>query len=178
MLRRMIPLLEGHTLCSRDVEKTGRCGACSQGKFSIQASKWRLPTELPQPLERLQGDLCGPITPPSAFFNYFFVLVDVSGHHADVSLFSTQNLVFPKLLAMLIKIRTHYSDSSMKTLRVDNATEFRSKTFEDYCTATDIALMYSVPYEYSQNGLAEANIKKLQMVAGLLLLHARLPATF
>ena len=60
---------------------------------------------------------------------------------------------------------------------MDNAAEFRSKTFEDFCTATGIHLMYSVPYEYSQNGLVEAYIKKLQMVARPLLLHAKLPAT-
>ena len=38
MLRRMIPLLEGHPLCARDTEHTGRCSACTQGKFSIRTS--------------------------------------------------------------------------------------------------------------------------------------------
>ena len=178
MLRRMISLLEGHTLCTRDVEKTGRCGAYSEGKFSIQASKWKLPTELLQPLERLQGDVYSPITSLYGPFNYFFVLIDASSHHADVSLFSTRNLVFPKLLAMLLKICTHYPNSSVKALQVDNVVEFRSKTFEDYCIATNIALTYSIPYEHSQNGLAEEYIKKLQMVAQLLLLHTHLLATF
>ena len=177
MLRRMIPLLEGHPFCARDAKHMGRCSTRAQGKFSIRASQWKLPSELPPPLERLQGDLCSPITPPSGPFQYFFVLVDASGKHAKVSLLSTRNLAFPRLLAMIIKIKALNPDVRIKTLRMDNATEFRSKTFEDFCTATGIHLTYSVPYEHSQNGLAEAYIKKLQMVARSLLLRAKLPAT-
>ena len=60
---------------------------------------------------------------------------------------------------------------------MDNAGEFKSKTFEDFCTATGIHLTYFVPYEHSQNGIVEAYIKKLQMVAWPLLLYAKLPAT-
>ena len=78
---------------------------------------------------------------------------------------------------MIIKIRVHNPDVHIKTLCMDNAAEFRSKTFEDFCTATDIHLTYSVPYKHSQNGLAEAYIKKVQMVARPLLLHAKLSAT-
>ena len=177
MLRRMIPILEGHPLCTRDAEHTCRCSACAQGKFSIKASQWKLPHELPPPLERLQGDICGPITPMSGPFQYFFVLVDASGKHVEVSLLSTRNLAFPKLLAMIIKIKAHHPEVRIKTLKMVNAGEFKSKTFKDFCTATSIHLTYSVPYEHSQNGLTEAYIKKLQMVARPLLLHAKLLAT-
>ena len=89
------------------------------------------------------------------------VLVDAVGIHFEVSLLSTRNIVFSKLLAMLIKFRTHYPDYPVKTLRMDNAGEFKSQHFEDYCMATGIELTYSVPYEHSQNGLAEAFIKKI-----------------
>lgn len=58
---------------------------------------------------------------------------------------------------------------------MDNALEFRSHAFEDYCTATGITLTYSAPYEHSQNGLAETFIKKLQLVSRPLPLHAKLP---
>ena len=59
---------------------------------------------------------------------------------------------------------------------MDNAKEFRSHDFEDYCTATGIALTYSVPYEHAQNGLAEAFIRKIQLIARPLLLHAKMPS--
>ena len=93
------------------------------------------------------------------------VLVDTSGIHFKVSLLSTRNIIFAKLLAMLIKFKAHYPEFPVKTLRMDNAGEFKSQHFEDYCMATGIELTYSVPYEYSQNGLAEAFIKKLQLIS-------------
>ena len=177
MFRRMLPSLDGHMVCPSDAGKLEGCAFCSQGKFIKQPSKWKLPSELPEPLERLQGDIRGPIVPPSGPFRYFLVLVDASGRHAKVSLFSTRNMAFPKLLAMILKIRTHYPDANIKTLRMDNAGEFKSQTFEDYCVASGIALTYAVPYEHSQNGLAEAYIKKIQLVVRFLLIYAKLQSS-
>ena len=52
---------------------------------------------------KLQGDVYGLINPPSGPFRYFMVLVDAFGTHFEVSFLSTRNMVFPKLLAMLLK---------------------------------------------------------------------------
>ena len=109
----------------------------------------------------LHGDIYGPITPALVPFKYFMVLVDTGGIHFEVSLLSSKNIVFAKGLAMLIKFITHHPDFLVKTLRMDNAKEFRSQYFEDYCLATRIDLTYSVSYEHSQNGLAEAFINKI-----------------
>lgn len=79
---------------------------------------------------------------------------------------------------MILKFRNHYPDHKIKSLRVDNAKEFASKTFEDFCSASAITLTYSVPYKHSQNGLAEAFIKKVQLVTRPLLIHARLPSHY
>ena len=141
-------------------------------------SRWKLPTELPPRLHHLHGDICRPIAPPSGPFWYFMVLVDEPGIHFEVSLLSTRNIVFSKLLAMLIKFRTHYPDYPVKTLYMDNAGEFKSQHFEDYCMATGIELTYSVPYEHSQNGLAEAFIKKIQLISRPLLIQSNLPSYF
>ena len=178
MMRRMIPLLGGHDMCSSDAEHVQDCSACIQGKLIRQPSKWKLPSEMPAPLFRLHGDWCGPITPESGQFKYFFVLVDASGRHAEVSLLTTRNMVFPKTLAMLLKFRNHYPDYPVCHLRMDNALKFKSQAFEDFCTATGIELSYSVPYEHSQNGLAEAFIKKIQLVVRPMLCHANLPSQY
>ena len=104
------------------------------------------------------------------------VLVDAAGIHFEVSLLSSKNIVFAKVLAMLIKFKTHHPDFLVKTLRMDNAKEFRSQHFEDYYLATRINLTYLVPYEHSQNGLAEAFIKKIQLINRPLLIHVGLPS--
>ena len=178
MFRRMIPILSGHEVCQGDANKTGVCTACAQGKMINRPSRWKLPTELPPRLHRLHGNICGPIAPPSGPFRYFMVLVDAAGIHFEVSLLSTRNIVFSKLLAMLIKFRMHYPDYPVKTLRMDNAGEFKSQHFEDYCMATGIELTYFVPYEHSQNRLAEAFIKKIQLISRPLLIQANLPSYF
>jgi transposase InsO family protein len=61
---------------------------------------------------------------------------------------------------------------------MDNALEFKSHAFEDYCTVLGITLTYSAPYECSQNGLVEAFIKKLRLVFRPLSVHAKLPDPF
>ena len=139
-------------------------------------SRWTLPTKLPPRLHRLHGDICGPITPASEPFKYFIVFMDPVGIYFEVSLLSSRNIVFAKVLGMLIKFRTHHPDFLVKTLRMDNAKEFRSQHFEDYCMATGIDLTYSIPYKHSQNGLAEAFIKKIQLISRPMLLHVRLPS--
>lgn len=85
--------------------------------------------------------------------------MDTSGHHFELSLLSTRNMVFSKILALLIRYKTHFPDYPVKYLRMDNAQEFSFHAFEDYCTASNITFTYSIPYEHSQNGLAEASIK-------------------
>lgn len=169
MMRKMLPVLLGHNLCTSDAEKVHECTACIQGKLARRPAKWTLPTELLEPLHRLQGDICGPINPKSGPFSYFLVLVDAPGRHAEVSLLTTRNMVFPKLLAMILKYRNHFLENTIKYLRVDNALEFRSHTFEDFCVASGI--------EHVQNRLAEAYIKKIQLVTRPLLFYAKLPST-
>ena len=79
---------------------------------------------------------------------------------------------------MLLCFHTHFLDQLVRSLRVDNAKEFRSHHFEDFFVASGITLTYSVPYEHLQNGLAEAFIKKNQLIAKPLLLHVGLSSTF
>jgi len=104
------------------------------------------------------------------------VLVDALGRQSHVLLLSIRNLAFANLLLMFIRFKAHFLDYPIKTLCMDNAQEFQSKSFEDYYTATEIDLTYSVPYEHAQNGLAESFIKRIQLITRLLFLHANLSA--
>ena len=177
VFRRMLPLTLGHNLSTSDVHKVQDCITCIHGKFSKKPSRWQLPSELPPPLYRIHGDICSPINPPSGAFRYLFVLIDALGNHLEVALLPIRNMVFPKILVILIRYRNHFPDYLIKHLRMDNTMEFRSHTFEDYCAAMGITLTYSVPYEHFQNGLAEAFIKKIQLVTRPLLLQAQLPTS-
>ena len=105
------------------------------------------------------------------------VLVDASTRWSHVALLSTRNAAFAKLLAEIIKLRAHHPDYPIKSIRLDNAGEFTSKTFDDYCMSIGIKVEHLVPHVHSQNGLAEATIKRIQLVARAMVMCTNLPVS-
>ncbi|KAB2595459.1 retrotransposon protein [Pyrus ussuriensis x Pyrus communis] len=71
----------------------------------------------------------------------------------------------------------HHPDYPIKSIRLDNVEEFTSQTFDDYCMSVGIDVEHPVPYVYTQNGLAEAFIKHLQMIAQTLVMRTKLPVS-
>ncbi|KAM1778054.1 hypothetical protein PS1_044952 [Malus domestica] len=80
MMRRIITNSNGHPLLSKhiNVSNDNPCKACSQGKLVIRPSQLNVDDESPSFLQRIQGDICGPIQPTYGPFRYFMVLVDAS----------------------------------------------------------------------------------------------------
>ena len=103
------------------------------------------------------------------------VLIDASTRWSHVCLLSTRNLVFARLLAQLIRLRAQFPDNLIKTIRLDNAGEFTSQAFNDYCTAIGITIEHPVAHVHTQNGLAESFIKQIQLIARPLLMREKLP---
>ena len=75
------------------------------------------------------------------------------------------NIVFSRLLAQIIKSWAQFLDYPIKSIRLDNASEFTSQTFTDYCISVGINIEHLVAHTYTQNGLAESLIKRLQLIA-------------
>ena len=74
--------------------------------------------------------MCRLIHPSSGPFPYFMVLIYASTLWSHVCLLSPRNATFPKLLAQIIKLKAQISDYLIKTMHLDNAGEFTSKTFD------------------------------------------------
>ncbi|CAH9141299.1 unnamed protein product, partial [Cuscuta epithymum] len=87
------------------------------------------------------------------------VLIDASTRWSHVSLLSTRNFAFANLLAQIIRLRSQFPDYSIKKIRLDNAGEFTSQSFNDYCMSIGIDVEHPVPHVHTQNGLAESLIK-------------------
>jgi transposase InsO family protein len=62
---------------------------------------------------------------------------------------------------------------------LDNAVEFSSHDFNDYCMALGIEVHHAIPYVHTQNGLTESLIKriKLILIARPLLVNCSLPSS-
>ena len=80
-----------------------------------------------------------------------------------------------KLLAQIIRLRVHFPDNQIKSIRLDNAAEFSSQSFNDYCFAIGIRVDHSAAHFHTQNGLAESLIKHLQLIARSLVMKTKLP---
>jgi hypothetical protein len=177
MMRKIIENSCGHSLKNQKILQSNElsCAACSQGKLIIRPSPAKIQNESLTFLERIHGDICGPIHPSCGPFRYFMVLIDASTRWSHVSLLSTRNLAFARLLAQLIRLRAHFPDYPIKKIRLDNAGEFTSQTFNDYCMSIGIDVEHPVAHVHTQNGLAESFIKRLQLIARPLLMKSKLP---
>ena len=80
-------------------------------------------------------------------------------------------------MAQNFKLRAQFPDHTISFLRVDNAAEFHSHVFNEFCESYGISVEYSVSYIHQQNGLAENTIKRVQWIARTILLSSKLPTT-
>jgi hypothetical protein len=97
-------------------------------------------------LERIQVDICSPIQPLSGPFNYFMVLIDASTCWSHMCILSTHNHTFAKFMTQVIILKTNFPKHRIQSVRLDNATKFSSRAFNDYCMAHGIEVQYLVPY--------------------------------
>ena len=126
-------------------------------------------------LERIHGHICGPIHLPCESFSYFIILIDASTTWSHVCLLSTRNQAFVRLLAQLIRIRAHFTDYPVKKIHLDNASEFSSQGFNEYCISIGIDIKHLVGHVHTQNGLAESFIKRIKLIARPLFMKCKLP---
>ena len=128
MMRRIIKNSSGHSLKNQKIFLSNEfsCAACSQGKLIIRPSPTKIRTEPLAFLQCIQGDICGPIHPPCGPFRYFMILIYASTRWSHVCLLSTRNQAFARLLAQIIRLRAHFPDYLIKSIRLDNVGEFTS----------------------------------------------------
>lgn len=74
------------------------CVTYSQGKLIIKLSFTKVVLKSSTLLERIHGDICGPIHPPCGLFQYFILLIYVSIGWSHVCFLSTHNVAFAMLL--------------------------------------------------------------------------------
>ena len=99
-----------HPLMSRQILKSHdfSCIACSQGKLIIRPYFTKIASDSPAFLEHIQGDISGPIHPPSEPFRYFIVLIYASTRWSHVCLISSRNVAFATLLAQIIWFKAQF----------------------------------------------------------------------
>jgi peptide/histidine transporter 3/4 len=91
MMRKITSNSIGHNLHESKFPQSSDfvCTSCATGKLILRPSHLKIQAEPLQFLERIQGDICGPIQPLSGPFRYFMVLIDASTRLSHVCLLST-----------------------------------------------------------------------------------------
>ena len=107
MIRRIIEHSHGHPLKNQKILLPNEYPyvVCSQGQLIVKPYFSKVTFESPVFLEKIHGDICGPIHPPSGHFRYFMVLTDASTKWSHVFLLSIRNVAFARFLAQMIKLR-------------------------------------------------------------------------
>ena len=80
MIRQIMKQSHGHPLKNQKILLPNEfsCDPCSQGKLIVRPSFNKIMFKSPVFLERIHGDICGPIHSPCEPFRYFMVLIDAS----------------------------------------------------------------------------------------------------
>jgi hypothetical protein len=111
-------------------------------------------------------------------FLYFMILIDASTRWSYACLLSTRNHAFAKFMMQVIRLKANYPEYMIKSIRMDIAVEFSSRTFNDYCIAQRIELQHFVSYVHAQNGSAESLIKRIKLIARSLVQDCNLPISY
>jgi hypothetical protein len=178
-MRKIIRNCTGHDLKGAKFLKSNGfvCTSCAMGKLILRPSSLKIHAEPLIFLERIQGDICGLIQPLYGPFRYFIILIDASTRWSHVCLLSTRNHAFTKFMMQVIRLKMNYPEYMIKSIHMDNAAEFSSRAFNDYCIAQEIEVEHSIPYVPTQNGLAEYLIKRIMLIARPLLQDCILPTS-
>ena len=87
----------------------------------------------------------------------------------------SQYIVFARFLTQIIRLQAQFSDYTIKKVRLNNAGEFTSQAFNDYCMSIGIVVEHPVAHVHTQNGLAKSLVKRLQLIARPLIMRTKLP---
>jgi hypothetical protein len=100
MMRKIIRNYIGHDLKDGKIPKSNDFvyTLYAMGKLILRPSPLKIHAEPLRFLERIQGDIYGPIQPLCGHFRYFMVLIDTSTRWSHVCLLSTRNHAFTKFM--------------------------------------------------------------------------------
>jgi hypothetical protein len=77
----------------------------------------------------------------------------------------------------VIRLKAKFPKHRLQSVRLDNAAEFSSRAFNDYCITQGIEVQHLVSYVHTQNSLAESLIKRIKLIARPLLRNCNLHIT-
>lgn len=151
------------------------CSSCLLGKQARRSFPQSTTYRAEKVLELVHGDLCGPITPPTAAKNkYIFVLIDDHSRYMWSILLKEKGEAFEKLKKFKVMVEQE-TGAIIKTLRTNRGGEFTSQEFQLFCETHGIQRHLTAPYSPQQNGVVERRNRTLMEMTRSILKHMNVP---
>ena len=122
--------------------------------------------------------ICGPITPPTAGGNkYFMLLIDDSTRWSYVFVLKAKNQALEAFCKFKAKVE-NITGERIKVLHSDRGGEFLAGAFKDVCEAVGIQRHITTPYTPQQNGVVERKNRAVMEKARSLVKSMQMPGKF
>ncbi|KAJ9550550.1 hypothetical protein OSB04_014595 [Centaurea solstitialis] len=154
------------------------CESCQLGKHTRRPYPPRVSSRVSFSFELVHSDVWGPCPTKSTLgFEYFITFIDDYSRATWVYLLKSRSEVFTIFREFHSYVQNHFN-SSIKTLRSDNAKEYFSTDFSSYLKTHGIVHESSCVYTSQQNGVAERKNRHLLDVARTLMFQSHVPKRF
>lgn len=164
-----------------DAPKMVECSHCAAGKSTRTYPKESDSPPSTAPLQLIHADVCGPFPIPGIDAERMFLTIvdDYSRWTRIIPLVSKAD-VGSYLKNFVVSAENHFSDRGLKVaaIRTDNGTEFCSKDLASFYFEKGIVHQTTVPYNSSQNGIAERKHRTIQEKSRVLLSSSGAPVKF
>ncbi|KAJ9542741.1 LOW QUALITY PROTEIN: hypothetical protein OSB04_029247 [Centaurea solstitialis] len=155
-----------------------QCESCQFAKHQCVHLSPRVNKRATSPFQLVHSDVWGPCSVASKTgFRYFVTFVDDYSRTTWLYLMKNRSEVFNHLCSFHSEIKTQFQ-TSIKTLRSDNAKEYLSQSVQSYMLQNGIIHESSCVDTPAQNGVAERKNRHLLEVARALLFQMSVPKPF
>ncbi|KAK1630727.1 hypothetical protein QYE76_005042 [Lolium multiflorum] len=180
-MRNLKQLLKGEHivgLTGISFEKDRVCSACVAGKQLKKKHPIKSIVTTSRPLELLHLDLFGPSHYDTlGGSKYGLVIVDDYSRYSWVFLLKSKDETHREFITFAKKAQRTY-ESEIKAIRIDNGTEFKNYTMQEFVDDEGIKHEFSAPYTPQQNGVVERKNRTIIEMARTMLSEFNSPHNF
>ena len=154
------------------------CESCQLGKHTRRPYPPRIPNRVSTLFALVHSDVWGPCPTKSPFgFQYFITFIDDYSRATWVYLLKSRAEVYSIFCEFHSYVKTQFQ-TTIKTLRTDNAQEYLSIDFSTYLKSNGIIHESSCAYTPQQNGVAERKNRHILDITRTLMIHSHVPHRF
>ncbi|KAK1696014.1 hypothetical protein QYE76_012711 [Lolium multiflorum] len=159
-------------------EKDRVCSACVAGKQLKKKHPIKSIVTTSRPLELLHVDLFGQSHYDTlGGSKYRLVIVDDYSRYSRVFLLKSKDETHREFITFAKKAQRTY-ESEIKAIRIDNGTEFKNYTMQEFVDDEGIKHEFSAPYTPQQNGVVERKNRTIIEMARTMLSEFNSPHNF